>query len=47
MSWVSSVFTANVPILSAAGVLTLIPGILIVILVRRHLTRGFSMGRVD
>ena len=47
MSRVSSVFNANVPILSAAGVLTLIPGILIVILVRRHLTRGFSMGRVD
>ena len=47
MSWVSSVFTANVPILLAAGVLTLIPGILIVILVRRHVTRGFSLGRVD
>jgi len=47
MSRVSNVFTANVPILSAAGVLTLIPGILIVILVRRHLTRGFSLGRVD
>ena len=47
MSRVSSVFNANVPILSAAGVLTLIPGILIIILVRRHLTRGFSLGRVD
>ena len=47
MSRVSNVFTANVPILSAAGVLTLIPGILIVILVRCHLTRGFSLGRVD
>lgn len=47
MSRVSSVFTANVSILSAAGVLTLIPGILIVMLVRRHLARGFSLGRVD
>jgi glycerol transport system permease protein len=47
MSRVSSVFTANMPILSAASILTLIPGILIVILVRSHLTRGFSMGRVD
>ena len=47
MSRVSNVFTANVPILSAAGVLTLIPGVLIVILVRCHLTRGFSLGRVD
>jgi glycerol transport system permease protein len=47
MSRVSSVFVANVAMLSAAGVLTLIPGILVVILVRKHLARGFSLGRVD
>jgi len=36
----------HLPILSAAGVLTIIPGIILVFFVRRHLARGFSMGRV-
>jgi|TARA_B110000967_G_C18831191_1_gene534192 ABC-type glycerol-3-phosphate transport system permease component len=42
----ASVFIANISILSAAGILTLIPGVIFVIFVRKHLARGFSMGRV-
>jgi len=36
----------HLPILSAAGVLTIIPGAILVFFVRKHLARGFSMGRV-
>lgn len=46
MTRVASVFIANISILSAAGILTLIPGVIFVIFVRKHLARGFSMGRV-
>ncbi len=33
-------------LLAAAGVLTIIPGILVIWFVRNHIARGFSMGRV-
>ena len=33
-------------VLAAAGVLTILPGIAVVWFVRRHLVRGFAMGRV-
>lgn len=33
-------------VLAAAGVLTVVPGILVVWFVRRHLVQGFSLGRV-
>jgi len=46
MTRVASVFVANISILSAAGILTLIPGVIFVIFVKKHLARGFSMGRV-
>lgn len=34
-------------ILSAASVLTLVPGIILIIFVKNHLARGFSMGQVS
>lgn len=36
----------HLPILCAAGVLTIIPGLCLVYFVRHHLAQGFSMGRV-
>ncbi len=47
MTRVASVFVANISILSAAGILTLIPGVIFVIFVKKHLAKGFSMGRID
>jgi glycerol transport system permease protein len=41
-----NVLAANASLLAAASVLGLIPGILLIIFVRKHLVRGFSMGRV-
>ncbi len=46
MSRAGSVLSANIGLLSAASVLTLIPGIFLVIFVRNHLARGLSMGQV-
>jgi glycerol transport system permease protein len=34
-------------VLAAAGVLTVLPGVLVVWFVRRHLVRGFALGRVS
>lgn len=36
----------HLPILCAAGVLTIVPGLFLVYFVRHHLARGLSMGRV-
>jgi len=36
----------HLPILSAAGVLTILPGLSLVFFVRHHLARGLSMGRI-
>ncbi len=33
-------------VLSAAGVLTILPGVLVVWFVRNHVARGFALGRV-
>ena len=33
-------------VLAAAGVLTILPGLLVVYFVRNHLVRGFALGRV-
>ncbi len=33
-------------LIAAAGVLTLVPGILVIWFVRNHIARGFAMGRV-
>ena len=36
----------DVALLSAASVLSLVPGLLMILFVRNHLARGFSMGQV-
>ncbi len=46
MSRAGSVMSANIPLLAAAGVLGLIPGVILAITIRHHLARGFSLGRV-
>jgi glycerol transport system permease protein len=33
-------------VLAAAGVLTIIPGILVIWFVRNHVAKGFALGRV-
>ena len=47
MTRVASVFVSNITILSAAGVLTIIPGLFFVIFIRRYIVKGFSLGRID
>ena len=47
MTRVASVFSSNIPILSAASLLTIIPGIIFVIFLRKYLVKGFSLGRID
>lgn len=46
MTRAGGVLAANISLLSAASVLSLIPGVLVIIFMRNHLARGFSMGRV-
>ena len=46
MSRFATVLAADVPLLAAAGVLALTPGIVLIFLMKKHLARGFSMGRV-
>jgi glycerol transport system permease protein len=46
MSRAGSVNVADIPLLAAAGVIGLIPGLVLIVFMRRHLARGFSMGRV-
>ena len=46
MSRAGSVMFGDVPIMAAAGVIGLIPGVLLAILMRRHLAQGFSLGRL-
>jgi len=43
----ANVLSANISLLSAAGVLTLLPGVLLIMFVKKHLARGFSMGLVS
>lgn len=46
MTRAAGVMTGDVALLSAASVLGLLPGLLLIIFVRKYLATGFSMGRV-
>ena len=46
MTRAGSVDAADICLFAAAGVLGLIPGIVLIVFMRKHLARGFSMGRV-
>ena len=46
MTRAGSVLAADIPLLAAASVLGLIPGILLIAFMKKHLAMGFSMGRV-
>lgn len=46
MTRAGSVLAGDMPLLAAAGVLGLIPGVALIVFMRNHLARGFSMGRV-
>jgi glycerol transport system permease protein len=46
MSRFGNVLTADTPLLAAASVIGLVPGVLLIVFMRKHLARGFSMGRV-
>ncbi len=46
MSRAGNVLAADLPLFAAASVLGLIPGIILIAFMRKHLARGFSMGRV-
>jgi glycerol transport system permease protein len=45
MSRAGNVLSAHVPLIATAGVLGLVPGLILAILLRKHLVRGFSLGR--
>ncbi len=47
MTRAGGVLSADVALLAAASVLTLIPGVILIIFVKKHLARGFSMGQVS
>jgi glycerol transport system permease protein len=46
MTRAGGVLTGDYSLLAAASVLGLIPGLIFIVLMRKHLVRGFSMGRV-
>ena len=46
MTRAGSVLAGDMPLLAAAGVLGLIPGLALIVFMRNHLARGFSMGRI-
>ena len=46
MTRVSGVLSADISLLAAASLLGLVPGLIFTIVIRNHLARGFSMGRV-
>ena len=46
MTRAGSVLAGEMPLLAAASVLGLIPGLALIVFMRNHLARGFSMGRV-
>jgi glycerol transport system permease protein len=43
---IASPQAADTPMLAAAGMIGLVPGIMLIVFMRHHLARGFSMGRV-
>ena len=46
MSRVGNLLAADASFLAAAGVIGLVPGVILIIFMKKHLARGFSMGRV-
>ncbi|MCU0831516.1 MAG: carbohydrate ABC transporter permease [Rhizobiaceae bacterium] len=46
MTRLGGVMTADVAVFSAASVIGLLPGLVLILAVRKHLARGFSLGRV-
>ncbi len=46
MTRAGGVLTGDIALLSAASVLGLVPGVILIIFVKKHLATGFSMGRV-
>jgi glycerol transport system permease protein len=46
MTRAGGVLSANTSMLAAASVIGLIPGLIVIFFMRKHLARGFSMGRV-
>ena len=46
MTRAGGVLSADIALLAAASVIGLVPGIIFIVLIRNHLARGFSMGRV-
>jgi glycerol transport system permease protein len=46
MTRAAGVLSGDIALLSAASVIALLPGLLLLIFVRRYLATGFSMGRV-
>ncbi len=41
-----SMLAGNIPLLAAASILGLIPGLILIVFMKNHLARGFSMGRI-
>jgi glycerol transport system permease protein len=46
MTRAGGVLTGNYALLAAASVVGMIPGLILIVLLKKHLARGFSMGRV-
>jgi glycerol transport system permease protein len=46
MTRAGGILSANTSMLAAASVLGLLPGVVLIFFMRKHLARGFSMGRV-
>jgi glycerol transport system permease protein len=46
MTRAGGVMSADVSLLAAASVLGMIPGVILILFMKKHLARGFSMGRV-
>jgi len=47
LSRAGSVLAADMPLLAAASIVGLVPGVLIILFMKDYLARGFSMGRVS
>ncbi len=47
MTRAGGVLAADIALLAAASVLSLIPGVIMIVFVKNHLARGFSMGRIS
>lgn len=47
MTRAGGVLAADIALLAAASVLSLVPGVIMIVFVKNHLARGFSMGRIS